>query len=120
MNLELRLTEILKSLSPSEEELERIYGVLKIDDPDSIDIVEFQAIARVKNHWVHGRYKVYLNFSRVSLPEKVRRLELRRQNNSSLILKDATSSIDLEKFRGYNQCKRFLTATGLFWPIYLF
>ena len=46
------------------------------------------------------------------LPQKVRRLELRRQNNFSLILKDATSSIDLEKFRGYNQCKRFLTATG--------
>ena len=46
------------------------------------------------------------------LPEKVRRLEVRRQNNFSLGLKDATSSIDLEKFRGYNQCKRFLTATG--------
>ena len=39
--------EILKSLSPSENELEMIYAVLKIDDKDSIDIVEFQAIARV-------------------------------------------------------------------------
>ena len=26
-----------------------IYAVLKIDDPDSIDIVEFQAIDRVNN-----------------------------------------------------------------------
>ena len=42
--------EILKSLSPSENELEMIYAVLKIDDKDSIDIVEFQAIARVNNN----------------------------------------------------------------------
>ena len=39
-----------QSLSPTETELEMIYAVLKIDDPDSIDIVEFQAIDRVKNN----------------------------------------------------------------------
>ena len=44
-------------------------------------------------------------------------MELRRQNNSNLVLKDATAAIDLEKYRGYNQCKRFLTATGLFYRI---
>ena len=38
--------EILQSLSPTENELEMIYAVLKIDDKDSIDIVEFQAIGQ--------------------------------------------------------------------------
>ena len=58
--------EILKSLSPSENELEMIYAVLKIDDKDSIDIVEFQAIARVK---IQRRAKTLIN--RIGyLPEK--------------------------------------------------
>ena len=43
-----------------------IYAVLKIDDKDSIDIVEFQAIARVK---IQRRAKTLIN--RIGyLPEK--------------------------------------------------
>ena len=38
-----------KSLSPSEEELEMAFGILKIDDPNSIDMVEFEAIGRVNS-----------------------------------------------------------------------
>ena len=37
-----------QSLSPTENEREMIYAVLKIDDKDSIDIVEFQAIGQGK------------------------------------------------------------------------
>ena len=100
--------EILQSLSPTENELEMIYAVLKIDDKDSIDIVEFQAIGQ--GNELKGK-KLWKTES-VIYQKQVRRLELRRQNNSSLVLKDATASIDLEKYRGYNRCKRFLTATG--------
>lgn len=97
-----------QSLSPTENELEMIYAVLKIDDKDSIDIVEFQAIGQ--GNELKGK-KLWKTES-VIYQKQVRRLELRRQNNSSLVLKDATASIDLEKYRGYNRCKRFLTATG--------